>query len=302
MADFRNEFSWSVSRQGTFSECLRRYFYQYYAYWGGWSKTSDPETREIYILKNLQNRWMWKGGTVHEEIERALKEFRSTGSLPPKTESIKRLGQVMRDGFRGSRAGEYWNKDGSLKDTTALFEHEYKLDVADEVWKQNFAEATTCIENFYASDITADLIREDPKILYIEKLSEFELRGEKIFVKIDLAFRTPDGIDAVDWKTGEGEGNPLQFKVYALYLSTVYELPAERVTVIEYNLIKREKKVHRFTQDELRQTEVEILRVIGEMKALLADPTQNKAEIADFPQTTEEWRCKNCNFNRVCWG
>ena len=42
MADLANEFSWSRSRDATFHECRRRYFYQYYGAWGGW-ETTAPE-------------------------------------------------------------------------------------------------------------------------------------------------------------------------------------------------------------------------------------------------------------------
>ena len=46
-----DEFSWSRSRDGTFQDCRRRYWFQYYGSRRGWEITADPETREIYILK-----------------------------------------------------------------------------------------------------------------------------------------------------------------------------------------------------------------------------------------------------------
>ena len=36
-AELKNEFSWSNSRDATFRECPRRYYFRYYGSWGGWS-------------------------------------------------------------------------------------------------------------------------------------------------------------------------------------------------------------------------------------------------------------------------
>ncbi len=84
MSDFKNEFSWSVSRDSLFKECRRKYYYNYYGSWGGWDKNHrDKTTRILYVLKSLQNRWQWKGSTVHHEIEKVLKELVSTGDLIP---------------------------------------------------------------------------------------------------------------------------------------------------------------------------------------------------------------------------
>ena len=42
MAELTNEFSWSRSRDGTFQDCRRRYFYHYYGAWGGWEAAASP--------------------------------------------------------------------------------------------------------------------------------------------------------------------------------------------------------------------------------------------------------------------
>ena len=48
MAELANEFSWSRSRDATFHDCRRRYFYQYYGAWGGWETTAPEEVRRLY--------------------------------------------------------------------------------------------------------------------------------------------------------------------------------------------------------------------------------------------------------------
>ena len=47
MISFKNEFSWSISR-------------------GGWETGVPKRTRQIFILKQLQNRFMGAGAKVHD--------------------------------------------------------------------------------------------------------------------------------------------------------------------------------------------------------------------------------------------
>jgi len=49
MTTFKNEFSWSVSRDSTFRKCHRMYYYQYYGSWGGWNDDADDKTRTVYV-------------------------------------------------------------------------------------------------------------------------------------------------------------------------------------------------------------------------------------------------------------
>ena len=75
MAELANEFSWSRSRDNTFQDCRRRYFYHYYGAWGGWDAAAGEEVRRLYILKQLASRQMWAGRIVHDAIEMILHAF-----------------------------------------------------------------------------------------------------------------------------------------------------------------------------------------------------------------------------------
>ena len=54
--ELKNEFSWSKSRDETFRECHRKYYFQYYGYWNGWKENADQRVRLTYVLKKLQTR------------------------------------------------------------------------------------------------------------------------------------------------------------------------------------------------------------------------------------------------------
>src|SRR5207244_1495250 len=83
MGDLANEFSWSRSRDNTFQECRRRYFYHYYGAWGGWDAGAPEDVRRLYILKQLASRQMWAGRVVHDAIEMAFHAFAGGRDLPP---------------------------------------------------------------------------------------------------------------------------------------------------------------------------------------------------------------------------
>ena len=47
MSALANEFSWSHSRHETFQTCLKRYYFAYYASWGGWDPAAPARAREL---------------------------------------------------------------------------------------------------------------------------------------------------------------------------------------------------------------------------------------------------------------
>ncbi len=305
MSDFKNEFSWSVSRDSLFKECRRKYYYNYYGSWGGWDKNHrDKTTRILYVLKNLQNRWQWKGSTVHHEIEKVLKELVSTGDLVSAEKSKSRVTELMRSDFRFSRDGLYWQKDGSLRNVTALFEHEYKTGTTDEVWKQTHDEAIKCLDSFFGSGVP-EVIKKLPKekIISIESMtaSAFSFNPEKVFVKLDLAYESGDGVEIVDWKTGAGESDKLQFLVYTIFAYEELEVPLEQISLTEYNLLGDGPRAHRFSAHELNDAVEYVNESIAKMKGMLADPDENTAVMTDFPRTDNERICETCSFKKICF-
>ena len=100
MTTFKNEFSWSTSRDDTFRKCLRMYYFHYYGSWGGWSDEVDDRTRKIYILKQLQTRQMWAGKKVHECIEKVIKDIHDGIETIHAKQSIDKTLNVMRQEFK----------------------------------------------------------------------------------------------------------------------------------------------------------------------------------------------------------
>ncbi len=294
-----DEFSWSRSRDATFRDCRRRYYYQYYGSRGGWEITADPATREIYILKQLKSRKMWAGEVVHTCIQRTLENLRA-GIEPLEVKEILALAlDQMRTEWKQSRDRVY----RSRPKTTALFEHEYDVPVTDDEWRANADHVAACLRTFYDSP-TYRWIRDRPRDqwLEIEDFSTFRLDGVKVHVKLDFACREDDRVHIFDWKTGrrDDEDNSVQLACYALYANEKWQAGPGRVRTVEFNLARDQVRDYWVDAADIERIRGYIRGSIRDMQALLRDPDRNDADIDSCPMTTEEWRCRSCNFKRPC--
>lgn len=299
MADLRNEFSWSRSRDATFQECRRRYFYQYYGSWGGWEATASEEVRRLYILKQLASRHMWAGRIVHEAIEMALHAFRGGRDIPVEPFVADVIAR-MRGEWRASRDGRY----REIPKSPALFEHEYAVPVEAAAWQALSRHVAACLRNFFRLPLLAVIRRTEPEHWSIEHWSKtFEFEGTPVWMAPDFGFWTDAGrLALVDWKTGGSDPDAAAFQLgcYALYAREVLGVAPGLVDLYEVNL--REPQVTRLEWSDERLVAVtERLRLsIRGMKAYLADPEANTALVDDFERTEELRLCKWCNFRAVC--
>jgi hypothetical protein len=186
MSAFKNQFSWSISRDRLFQTCPRQYYFNYYAYWGGWEMDVPARTRQTYILKNLKNRYMWAGAKVHDCINHTLTNLQRGISILDVDQIISITLNQMREEFRSSRGKRYLTHPK----TCALFEHEYEVSIADADWKKTADRMEQCLRNFYSSE-TFDMLKELPRQtwLEVEDFSSFNLDKTKIWAVLDCSFR-----------------------------------------------------------------------------------------------------------------
>jgi hypothetical protein len=237
MSTFKNKFSWSITRDRVFQICPRQYYFNYYGYWGGWETGAPERTRQIYILKNLKNRFMWSGSKVHDCIKHTLTNLQRSISVLDVDQIISITLNQMREEFRSSREKRYLTHPK----TCALFEHEYDVDILDADWKKVADNAVQCLKNFYASE-TFDLLKDLPHQMWleVEDFSSFNLNNAKVWAVLDCSFRTEGGgITIIDWKTGKSmsEDVSMQLSCYAMYAMEKWKVDSEKVKLIEYNLL-----------------------------------------------------------------
>lgn len=299
MTTFKNELSWSISRDDTFRKCRRMYYFQYYGSWGGWLDEADDRTRKIYMLKQLQTRQMWAGNKVHECIKNVIRKSNKSDIKINVKQIIDKTMERMRHEFRSSKKGRYLKEPK----TCALFEHEYKIQLPDSEWKNNANHVIKCLNNFFDSDIFG-LICElpDEQLLQVEDFSHFQYDDAKVYVVPDFAFYDEDDIVIYDWKTGkeQTDDHKLQLACYGLYAMQQWNIKLEKIKTVEFYLSTGKQKENRMTDFKLGPIRQYIDNSIKAMKDILDDPQVNIANEDKFEFVENEQVCKYCNFSKVC--
>ncbi len=281
--------------------CKRRYFYSYY------ESQVDPEVKR---LKKLSALPLWAGNVVHETIENVLKT-RDALPSPEEQEAIVRTavhGQMLGQ-WRESEAASPGEpgaagEAGSLR--FRLFEHEYQVPVDGDDKKIVVGIVMRSLRNFFRSDTLREAYAVGrAQWLTIEDLVSFTVEGVEVMLRMDLAYRRPDGqVLIVDWKTGRGEGrfNEVQLAGYALYAAHAgWVRSAEEIrTELAYLAVPRyvQRAVDARKLDHARAF---IARSAGNMKTLLLDPVANLGRLEDFPMIDRPQACRRCNFRRLCF-
>jgi hypothetical protein len=301
MPELKNEFTWSKSRGDVFRLCRRKYYYQYYGSWGGWEPLAPPEARRAYVLKQLKNRFLWAGEVVHHDVAHALRRL-SLGEFVTLEQSLTRARTRMRRQFLDSRARLYWQKP---KEIAGFCEHEYNLPVTREQWKGTWRHVETCLRNFYADALFQKLQKLGPWAWKtIEHRLSFPLGDIPVFVKIDLAFEEDGFLTIVDWKTGksdDSEAGLFPLACCALFAQEEWDYPPERMRIVESNLYTGRDAARVINGEKLEEIAERIRNESRLMKAALAGPLDNRADIADFSLTENKVLCRGCNFQRLCY-
>jgi hypothetical protein len=283
------EFSWSLSRHDTFMTCRRRYYYAYYA---------AQEDAEVARLKRISALPLWAGSVVHETIEELLRSHDQVPG-PDQQEAI------VRAAVHGRMKSD-WEESASGVGGFRLFEHEYGVLVEQEDKKIAVGTVQRCLRHFFQSEtLNAALTAGRERWLSLEDLVSFRLGDVPVFLRMDLAYRDPDGsVVIVDWKSGRGEGrfNDVQLAGYALYASSAgwVEEAAQLTTELVYLVIPR--KVRRRVDDRKLDSARDFIRKsASNMRASLFDPVKNAARLEDFPMIDRPRVCRRCNFRRLCF-
>ncbi len=297
----KNTFSWSVSRDNVFRECPRKYWFNYYGHWDGWSAEAPRRTREIYVLKQLKNRAMWIGQTVHECIARTLQNVSRGVPVLGVDEILSITRNLMRQHFRHSRSRRYWQNP---KLYCGFFEHEYDVEVSDEQWRAAAEDADHCLRTFYDSEHFSRL-RDTPQaaFLEVERFSATYFEGVELKIKLDCATREDERIVIWDWKTGKKEsdtGLSIQMGCYALYARKTYGVQLEDVITRRFDLNRGVLYEHTPTERSLDEILAYVRGSIADMLGLLEDQDENSAEEERFTKVARREVCLKCNFLKVC--
>ena len=305
MSALANEFSWSHARHESFQTCLKRYYFAYYAAWGGWEETAPARARELYRLKRLATRQQWAGHHAHQAIEFLLKNARRDPSGEIAAAAEPRQIEQMRREFRDSRAGAYRADPVRVP---GLFEHEYRLEVPAEEWKAIVDRAALAIRRFLASDLWTELRGlPDDAFLAVERRAHFLLDGLKVHAVPDCVVRRAGQVVVYDWKTGATDPaeHRTQLGVYALLALDRWTAAPHEIEAVAYNPVLDRRETFAFSADDLETLREFVRDSADEMLFPLENPEANDAgDGANFDCTENDAPCKTCPFLRACprWG
>ncbi len=303
MAELTNDFTWSKSRHEKFKDCLRAYYFHYYASWGGWEAPAGSPVRELYVLKKLSSRWQWAGSVVHEALRELLARARCTGKYRPLDELLRRTRERARREWVVSREKSYWREASRI---TGLVEHEYAEPVPNEDWKRLWDEVIEgSLRAFDASEAYEELKRTPrERWLTVDELDSWDFEGTKVWVAIDFAYRDAEGrIHVLDWKTGkERDADHTQVGIYALYARQKWGAAPEEVSgeLVYLGGARGERVTVPADGDALERCKDEMRSSIAEMRERLHDGTSNTALPESFPPPPPREGCRRCPFRRPC--
>lgn len=298
MVDFKNEFSWSKSRDSMFKSCKRKYYYNYYGYWDGWKDFANDEKKKLYYLKKLKTKEIWIGEKVHEVIEFVLNKLK-LGEKISMGHALSIIRAKLDAEFDESIIKAYTGFNSKLK---KLFEHEYEIRITKEDKEDLFDLAGRCIANFYNSDVFME-IRQVPveDWILLEDFLKFNYNGDTIYLSIDFALRKDGKIILYDWKTGKERfaDFDLQLSLYSMYVAEKFDIDPENIIAKIYNVSIDKEDEFVINERKVEEIKKYMEKSIGSMKEVLSDVENNVAEEKYFKKK-EGFSCGRCNFKKVC--
>ncbi len=324
---FTNRFGWSLSREATFDQCRRRYYFHYYLSWGGWRGSAPAIAREAFKLKRLVSLPLWRGQLVHFVASMVLRSMKAKGRIPDRDRVTAYTLERFKTQFEFSREQKYLKTPKkSLEslniDWLALIDHEYGRPVTDAALERTRSECVEAIDGLYRSpmlELIAGTDRESWDIEDLERGSfsqQFAVGGATVFVKTDFMFRGAEGgLRIVDWKTNRGgpaealddEEEPrnaaIQLGVYAFYASRILGEPVAALRLFEVNLLDGGKTIeHAVDETSIARAGERIASGVEKLSGALVgrDTARNEALPHERFPVIDSGLCRFCNFYRIC--
>lgn len=279
---------WSRSQVSALEECRRKFALNLKS---GRDAAVDPVFASAARLKKLKNRHLWTGAFIHEEIGSILKSVRQGNPAPEIEALIASLKEKMREQYRLSRENA-----GAPE---RLFEHEYKVAVAPDVWKGHWETVEKSLRWFLASKWLARLAGLGPECWKaVDELLEFDVNGIKSYVKIDCAIELDGKFFLIDWKTSapDAKAEP-GLLISALYAHEVWGAEPDQIEAVAVSLVDGRAFHAKVDEEALMNAH---LRVEEESAALEEAKTSLGADPFAVRATEDRQLCRRCNFQILC--
>lgn len=297
--------SWSRSRHEKLRICARRYYWHYYASWGGWEREADPTARRAYLLKQLTSLRPELGRAIHRRAFEIGFKVAQGLEAPPLRELLDRTREELNRVVVSSRDREAFVRrprdraflrsawygegldEGEVERVRERLEPVHRALHEHELWEA-VRDGTLVAERLDDPDVVAD--------------PRFEVGGVPVYAEPDLVLRRESDGRAVvvDWKSGEEHRDDawqLAVQALAVRAETGDESFVGRA---EYLAGGRSLEIE-LGPDDLEEAEGRVRASLEEMLYLVEEPERNAAGGKDgFPLTENRKACRWCDFFELC--
>lgn len=293
-------FSWSHTRAQVFSDCRRRYYWQYYA---SNADSADAEARHAWALKQLVTLPMALGTAVHtcaKAVATAIREGRET---PSASDLHRWVRHELNELWLSSHNQTVIQRDPAQG--AMLQEIYYRDEIPPRVISSIRQRIRACVEHLLSSSVWAELRRCGPgDFLLLESPLRSQIDGITIYAVPDLAYRRErNSAVIVDFKTGQRRrGMVDQLALYALCLSRAdgaHGITDWRGRICF--LADGGESEYRLTPSHIQRALSRFRTSAAQMRQYLLDPNQNVPKSKnDFPVTEARERCIQCAYLELC--
>lgn len=319
------EFVYSVSRQRSFDGCKRRYWFNYYGYWNGWSGSvlEESDAQRIYVAKKRNKIPMWIGEVSHIWIGRLLEGKINADLVIGKAQDAvcAQWREAVANARRIERGQWVHPKD-------PVFLEHIRGEVDEEELEQGLHQIEDCINAVIADDyqLHFEEARAAGRYTFVETElgpSDFETQSItiqqgaeriKVFTKLDCVVEGPrNRYRIIDWKTGvppSNEAASFQIRLYASWLQQQLEMLGRdwgEAEVEAYSVFLPSGDRHggRLPKAVINSSLDEALaasRGLSKLHTQLVDQDgylrQNQRHLCE--PTPAEGRCSPCEFRDCC--
>ncbi|HEV8590996.1 MAG TPA: PD-(D/E)XK nuclease family protein [Pyrinomonadaceae bacterium] len=288
--EFTDILGWSYSRYDTFSQCKRKYYYQYYA------KHDIENVAKIRQLAKLTTIPLEVGNISHKLVQRLLTRLQKSAAeidLPKFYEYAER---ESLDILNQKEFEDVYYQKRDLID----FHSEVLPDVA------------RAMENFLKSDrlrwlFEEALVTKDDWIIELDERSKYgecRIDHQKAYCKVDFMFPIGDELHIIDWKSGKEDygKHSVQLKGYAGWANFQFGADYSSIKpVVAYLLPEYKENSIDVTEFDIDEFSTLIRNQTEDMYQYCAEPELNMPLPKEaFAMTENERFCKFCKYRELC--
>jgi len=314
LEEIHRKLSWSHSRALLFEECPRKYYWRYYAPYGGNAPWETGNRETLYLLGRLTNVPMLVGTIVHSLARDALRSARDGHQWAEGTYSASAQA-LLKKALNASRKAAGRPPRGEGQDTAVLEAHHYGQPFGPHELEAAMERAAFYGRKLYEHPAFRKALENPADLLAIDRFGRFTLLEVPVLAVPDLVQQEQGGLlRVIDWKTGNSVAGRLdtyarQLAGYALYVRHQWGAEAQQITC-EVAVLQDGSTVSvPVTEETLRQTEGRIAASILEMQSRLRDLEKNQAHRDDFPMRPGSSAsrggvpavCQWCSYKSACY-